>query len=85
MLLQFHNWICGGWGGDVDGLYFWWPGPDGSRFSGIPATATTLVFAAFTTYGSFWIALGGIWLNAQLKSLLYRARCGAGFWWYSRC
>ena len=24
-------------------------------------------FAAFTTYGSFWIALAGIWLNAQLK------------------
>jgi succinate-acetate transporter protein len=24
-------------------------------------------FAAFTTYGAFWIALGGIWLNAQLK------------------
>ena len=23
-------------------------------------------FAAFTTYGSFWIALGGIWLNKEL-------------------
>jgi uncharacterized protein len=24
-------------------------------------------FAAFTTYGAFWIALGGIWMNTQLK------------------
>jgi len=23
-------------------------------------------FAAFTTYGAFWIALGGIWMNTQL-------------------
>jgi succinate-acetate transporter protein len=29
-------------------------------------TGNSFGFAAFTTYGSFWIALGGIWLNAQL-------------------
>src|SRR5512143_1890445 len=23
-------------------------------------------FAAFTTYGAFWLALGGIWLNGQI-------------------
>lgn len=30
-------------------------------------TGNNFGFAAFTTYGSFWIALGGIWLNSQLK------------------
>jgi succinate-acetate transporter protein len=30
-------------------------------------TGNNYGFAAFTTYGSFWIALGGIWLNSNLK------------------
>jgi succinate-acetate transporter protein len=30
-------------------------------------TGNNFGFAAFTTYGAFWIALAGIWLNAQLK------------------
>jgi len=30
-------------------------------------TGNSFGFAAFTTYGAFWIALGGIWLNGQLK------------------
>ena len=29
-------------------------------------TGNSFGFAAFTTYGSFWIALAGIWLNGQL-------------------
>ncbi len=36
-------------------------------------------FAAFTTYGSFWIALGGIWLNAQLK---FTAISGTDVGWF---
>jgi uncharacterized protein len=30
-------------------------------------TGNSFGFAAFTTYGAFWIALGGVWLNSQLK------------------
>jgi succinate-acetate transporter protein len=36
-------------------------------------------FAAFTTYGAFWIALGGIWLNAQLK---FTAISGTDVGWF---
>lgn len=36
-------------------------------------------FAAFTTYGAFWLALGGIWLNAQLK---FTAITGTDVGWF---
>ncbi len=36
-------------------------------------------FAAFTTYGAFWIALGGIWMNAQLK---FTAISGTDVGWF---
>ncbi len=67
MLLQFHNlgfvgvgavmWLAFFFGGLAQLIAGFLEYRNGNNFG----------FAAFTTYGSFWIALGGIWLNAQLK------------------
>jgi uncharacterized protein len=67
MLLQFHNlgfvgigavmWLAFFFGGLAQLVAGFLEYRNGNNFG----------FAAFTTYGSFWIALGGIWLNAQLK------------------
>ena len=67
MLLQFHNlgfvgvgpvmWMAFFFGGFTQLVAGFLEYRNGNNFG----------FAAFTTYGSFWIALGGIWLNAQLK------------------
>jgi succinate-acetate transporter protein len=67
LLLQFHNlgfvgtgavmWLAFFFGGLAQLVAGFLEYRNGNNFG----------FAAFTTYGSFWIALGGIWLNAQLK------------------
>jgi uncharacterized protein len=67
LLLQFHNlgfvgigavmWMAFFFGGFAQLVAGFLEYRNGNNFG----------FAAFTTYGSFWIALGGIWLNAQLK------------------
>jgi uncharacterized protein len=67
ILLQFHNlgfvstgavmWLAFFFGGLAQLVAGFLEYRNGNNFG----------FAAFTTYGSFWIALGGIWLNAQLK------------------
>jgi len=42
-------------------------------------TGNSFGFAAFTTYGAFWIALGGIWLNGQLG---FTAISGTDVGWF---
>ncbi len=42
-------------------------------------TGNNFGFAAFTTYGAFWISLAGIWLNAQLK---FTAISGTDVGWF---
>jgi len=79
MLLQFHNlgfvgvgavmwmaFIFGGLAQLIAGFLEW---RNGNNFG----------FAAFCTYGSFWIALGGIWLNTQLK---FAAISGTDVGWF---
>jgi succinate-acetate transporter protein len=66
MLLQFHNlgfvgvgavmWLAFFFGGLAQLVAGFLEYKNGNNFG----------FAAFTTYGAFWLALGGIWLNAQL-------------------
>ena len=67
LLLQFHNlgfvsvntvmWLAFFFGGSVQVLAGFQEFKTGNNFG----------FAAFTTYGAFWIALGGIWLNNNLQ------------------
>jgi len=66
LLLQFHNlgfvgvnvvmWLAFFFGGITQLIAGFLEFKTGNNFG----------FAAFTTYGAFWIALGGIWLNDQL-------------------
>ena len=79
MLLQFHNlgfvgigavmWMAFIFGGLAQLVAGFLEYRNGNNFG----------FAAFTTYGSFWIALGGIWLNAQLK---FTAVSGTDVGWF---
>jgi uncharacterized protein len=79
MLLQFHNlgfvgigavmWLAFFFGGLAQLVAGFLEYRNGNNFG----------FAAFTTYGSFWIALGGIWLNAQLK---FTAISGTDVGWF---
>jgi uncharacterized protein len=67
ILLQFHNlgfvgvgavmWLAFFFGGFTQLVAGFLEYRNGNNFG----------FAAFTTYGAFWIALGGIWLNSQLN------------------
>jgi uncharacterized protein len=67
LLLQFHNlgfvgvgavmWLALFFGGLAQLVAGFLEYRNGNNFG----------FAAFTTYGAFWIALGGIWMNTQLK------------------
>ena len=67
LLLQFHNlgfvgvgavmWMAFFFGGLTQLIAGFHEYKHGNNFG----------FAAFTTYGAFWLALAGIWLNAQLK------------------
>lgn len=67
LLLQFHNlgfvsvntvmWLAFFFGGLVQLIAGFQESKTGNNFG----------FAAFTTYGAFWIALGGIWLNNNLQ------------------
>jgi uncharacterized protein len=67
LLLQFHNlgfvgvgavmWMALFFGGLAQMIAGFLEYRNGNNFG----------FAAFTTYGAFWIALGGIWMNTQLK------------------
>jgi succinate-acetate transporter protein len=66
LLLQFHNlgfvgtntvmWLAFFFGGMTQLIAGFLEFKTGNNFG----------FAAFTTYGAFWIALGGIWLNDQV-------------------
>jgi len=66
LLLQFHNlgmvgvgavmWLAFFFGGLAQLIAGFKEHQNGNNFG----------FAAFVTYGAFWIALGGIWLNAQV-------------------
>ncbi len=79
LLLQFHNlgfvgigavmWMAFFFGGLAQLVAGFLEYRNGNNFG----------FAAFTTYGSFWIALGGIWLNAQLK---FTAISGTDVGWF---
>jgi len=79
MLLQFHNlgfvgtgavmWLAFFFGGLAQFIAGFFEYRNGNNFG----------FAAFTTYGSFWIALGGIWLNSQLK---FAAISGTDVGWF---
>jgi succinate-acetate transporter protein len=79
MLLQFHNlgfvgvgavmWLAFFFGGLAQLVAGFLEYRNGNNFG----------FAAFTTYGSFWIALGGIWLNSQLK---FTAISGTDVGWF---
>jgi succinate-acetate transporter protein len=67
LLLQFHNlgfvsvntvmWLAFFFGGLVQVIAGFQEFKTGNNFG----------FAAFTTYGAFWIALGGVWLNDNLQ------------------
>jgi succinate-acetate transporter protein len=67
LLLQFHNlgfvstgpvmWMAFFFGGLAQLIAGFQEFKTGNNFG----------FAAFTTYGAFWLSLAGIWLNAQLK------------------
>src|SRR5512141_3515755 len=67
ILLQFHNLGFVGVGAVMWMAFFF--GGLAQLIAGFQEfrTGNSFGFAAFTTYGSFWIALGGIWLNSQLK------------------
>ena len=67
LLLQFHN-----LGLVSTGVVMWMAfffGGLAQLIAGLQEfkTGNNFAFAAFTTYGAFWIVLAGIWLNAQLK------------------
>jgi uncharacterized protein len=67
MLLQFHNLGFVGTGAVMWLAFFF--GGLAQFIAGFmeQRTGNAFGFAAFTTYGSFWIALGGIFLSTQLK------------------
>ncbi len=67
LLLQFHNLGFVGTGAVMWLAFFF--GGLAQLVAGFQEfkTGNNFGFAAFTTYGSFWISLAGIWLNAQLK------------------
>ncbi len=67
MLLQFHNLGFVSTGAVMWMAFFF--GGLAQLIAGFQEfrTGNSFGFAAFVTYGSFWIALGGIWLNSQLK------------------
>jgi uncharacterized protein len=79
LLLQFHNlgfvgvnavmWLAFFFGGFTQLVAGFLEYRNGNNFG----------FAAFTTYGSFWIALGGIWLN---KELGFTAISGTDVGWF---
>jgi uncharacterized protein len=79
MLLQFHNlgfvgvgavmWLAFFFGGVTQLIAGFLEYRNGNNFG----------FAAFTTYGAFWIALGGIWMNAQLN---FTAISGTDVGWF---
>jgi succinate-acetate transporter protein len=79
LLLQFHNlgfvgvgavmWLAFFFGGLAQLVAGFLEYRNGNNFG----------FAAFTTYGSFWIALGGIWLNKQLN---FAAISGTDVGWF---
>jgi uncharacterized protein len=79
MLLQFHNlgfvgvgavmWLAFFFGGLAQLVAGFLEYRNGNNFG----------FAAFTTYGAFWIALGGIWMNAQLG---FTAISGTDVGWF---
>jgi uncharacterized protein len=79
MLLQFHNlgfvgvgavmWMALFFGGLAQLVAGFLEYRNGNNFG----------FAAFTTYGAFWIALGGIWMNTQLK---FTAISGTDVGWF---
>lgn len=79
MLLQFHNlgfvgvgavmWLAFFFGGLAQFIAGFLEYRNGNNFG----------FAAFTTYGAFWIALGGIWLN---KELGFAAISGTDVGWF---
>ena len=66
LLLQFHNLGFVGTGAVMWMAFFF--GGLAQLIAGFQEfkTGNSFGFAAFTTYGAFWIALGGIWLNSQL-------------------
>jgi len=66
LLLQFHNLGFIGTGAVMWMAFFF--GGLAQLVAGFQEfrTGNSFGFAAFTTYGAFWIALGGIWLNSQL-------------------
>jgi uncharacterized protein len=67
ILLQFHNLGFVGVGAVMWMAFFF--GGLTQLIAGFHEykTGNSFGFAAFTTYGAFWLALAGIWLNAQLK------------------
>lgn len=79
LLLQFHNlgfvgvgavmWMAFFFGGLTQLIAGFHEYKHGNNFG----------FAAFTTYGAFWLALAGIWLNAQLK---FTAISGTDVGWF---
>ena len=79
LLLQFHNlglvstgpvmWMAFFFGGLAQIIAGFQEFKTGNNFG----------FAAFTTYGAFWLALAGIWLNAQLK---FTAISGTDVGWF---
>jgi uncharacterized protein len=79
LLLQFHNlglvgigavmWLALIFGGLAQLIAGFLEYRNGNNFG----------FAAFTTYGAFWIALGGIWMNSQLK---FTAISGTDVGWF---
>jgi len=79
LLLQFHNLGFVGTGAVMWMAFFF--GGLAQLIAGFLEfrTGNTFGFAAFTTYGSFWIALGGIWLNSQLK---FAAISGTDVGWF---
>jgi uncharacterized protein len=79
MLLQFHNLGFVGTGAVMWMAFFF--GGLTQLIVGLQEfrTGNSFGFAAFTTYGAFWIALGGIWLNAQLN---FTAISGTDVGWF---
>ncbi len=67
LLLQFHNLGFVGTGAVMWLAFFF--GGLAQLVAGFQEfkTGNNFGYAAFSTYGAFWISLAGIWLNAQLK------------------
>lgn len=79
LLLQFHNLGFVGTGAVMWLAFFF--GGLAQLVAGFQEfkTGNNFGFAAFTTYGAFWISLAGIWLNAQLK---FTAISGTDVGWF---